>query len=172
MIEVCDLKEEVALNENGDGIVWKKDAYCGFKKSVLAHSAGSAAGCVRRDGRRVVRIKSRVYLEYRVIWALFKGTWPLGEIDHINGISSDNRIDNLRDCSRRTNQENRRVAQLTKTTSQFLGVYLDKRKKYKRWRSSIGVDGVQKSLGYFLTEQEASNAYVAAKRLLHDGCTL
>jgi hypothetical protein len=33
------------------------------------------------------------------IWAVCKGEWPKGCIDHINNDSKDNRIENLRECS-------------------------------------------------------------------------
>jgi hypothetical protein len=40
-------------------------------------------------------------------WALYYGEWPKQTIDHINGIRGDNRIENLRDVSMKTQQQNR-----------------------------------------------------------------
>ena len=43
---------------------------------------------------------------HRAAWALFYGRWP-SEIDHLNGIKTDNRLCNLREVSRSENDKNR-----------------------------------------------------------------
>ena len=45
-------------------------------------------------------------LLHRAAWALYYGRWP-SEIDHLNGIKTDNRLCNLREVSGRENQQNR-----------------------------------------------------------------
>lgn len=153
-------------------IFWASDSFGGFKKSVKIHSAGDLAGCAREDGRWVIRANDRLYMRYRLAWLLHNGEWPNGEIDHINGKPDDDRISNLRVVTRVVNQQNLRRALAGKTSSRLLGVYLDKRKSRKKWRSAIQVNGRQVSLGYFLTEEEAHEAYIAAKRMFHEGCTI
>ena len=49
------------------------------------------------------------YFAHRVIWALHYGKFPNGVIDHIDGDSSNNRLDNLRSVSQSKNNTNRRV---------------------------------------------------------------
>ena len=46
-----------------------------------------------------------VYLHHAV-WAVYKGCWPKQQIDHINGIKQDNRIENLREVSGSENMRN------------------------------------------------------------------
>ena len=44
---------------------------------------------------------------HNIVWYLCKGYWPTKEIDHINQITKDNRIENLRDVSRSENIQNK-----------------------------------------------------------------
>lgn len=58
------------------------------------------------DGRKVSPVFGRICLAHRVAWAIHYGSWPLGQIDHINGNPSDNSISNLRDVSQTVNAQN------------------------------------------------------------------
>ncbi len=121
-----------------------------------------------KDGYLTLVFKGRQYFVHRVLWLLHKGTWPLAQIDHINGIRTDNRIANLRDVSRKTNLQNRRC----RTQGRMdlpLGVVEDGPKRY---RASVASNGAQLHVGTFATPQEAHAAYVQAKRKYHEGCTL
>jgi hypothetical protein len=80
-------------------------------------------------------------------------------VDHINGNKLDNRASNLRLCNRTENMRNIKVA---RGVSQYKGVSLDTRLKFKKWRSTIVIDKKQLCLGYFLTEEEAGFAYNTA----------
>jgi hypothetical protein len=81
----------------------------------------------------------------RVVWALVHGEWPTGEIDHINGVRDDNRIENLRDVSRVENHRNRKTPKSNK--SGVAGVWWTGAK----WAVSIG----HRSLGRFADFGEA-----------------
>lgn len=54
------------------------------------------------------RYHGKTYAEdiHRLVWAVCKGRWPVGTIDHINGDEKDNRIENLRECSQGENNLN------------------------------------------------------------------
>ena len=54
-----------------------------------------------RIGKDLTRV-----LMHRAAWALYYGRWP-SEIDHLNGIKTDNRLCNLREVSRSENDQNR-----------------------------------------------------------------
>ena len=44
--------------------------------------------------------KKRFYFfAHRVVWMMVHGEWPEHTIDHINGVKTDNRIQNLRDIT-------------------------------------------------------------------------
>lgn len=120
-------------------------------------------------GYRRVSLDSKRYLAHRLAWLHVYGQMPLGEIDHINGDPSDNRIANLRDVPRVVNAENVRRPRATNQSGR-LGVYWHK--GCSKWRARIQVRGKGISLGLFDDADEAHCAYVEAKRRLHQGCAI
>jgi len=132
--------------------------------------AGDIAGYVRADGYIRIKIKQHGIWAHRLAWAFTHGEMPSGSIDHINGNTSDNRIENLRNVDARTNSENERKGRRRKLKGSLLGAHWSE--TWKRWKSSITCSGVAKHIGWFDTEQEAHAAYVTAKRQLHEGCTI
>ena len=131
--------------------------------------AGTIAGCVRADGRRVVRVDGVLHLAYRIIWVYAYGIPPKNGIDHLNGDPTDNRIENLRDVPQEINSHNHHRAHIDKKTGLLAGAYL---MPSKRWMAHIGVKGKIVYLGRFDTEVLAHTAYINAKRELHQGCTV
>lgn len=47
------------------------------------------------------------YLVHRLVWMYHNGVWPNASLDHINGIRTDNRIENLREATHKENLTNR-----------------------------------------------------------------
>jgi len=77
-------------------------------------------------------------------------------LDHINRIKTDNRICNLRAVTNQQNQFN-----LSKAKGYtFI-------KKYNKYQSQITTNQKIKYLGWFNTEEEARQAYLAAKQIYH-----
>ncbi len=130
-----------------------------------AARAGNVAGTVNGRGYCYISFLGRLCTAHRLAWLYVHGEWPTGQIDHINGCTSDNRIENLRDVSRSTNGQNQRHPQ---GDNPFLGVS----KVNNRWRAQIKFDGENRHLGYFATPEEARDAYINAKRAHHTGCTV
>lgn len=117
------------------------------------------AGCVSDDGYRLVGLDGRLYKAHRLAWLHYHGDWPAGELDHVNGDRDDNRIANLRECSRTQNNRNRHRGK----HGRLLGAHLYARTG--RWTSRItDRDGKSRHLGYFDTEQAAHLAYMQARR--------
>jgi hypothetical protein len=111
------------------------------------------AGCREsKNGYTVFKFKRKMYKAHRFAWFLFYGVWPVGFIDHINGIVDDNRIDNLRDVSQSENCTNR----VTHRNGKLPGTI----RKNCAWFGRIRIARKEIYIGPFDTEIEASNAYV------------
>lgn len=82
------------------------------------------------NGYRVGRLMNRRTYAHRVILAIYSGKHP-EEVDHINGDRADNRIKNLRACSRLDNCKN--LKKPKDNTSGHIGVS----KKGNGWRARI-----------------------------------
>lgn len=141
-----------------------------YWRQTMGHrgKAGKIAGAVR-GGYRIIGVEKLTYAAHRLAWLITFGSWPMAEIDHINGDPGDNRIANLRDVSRAENLQNQRVAQ-RRNKCGLLGVSFHKARE--KWRAQIAINGKSQHLGYFDTPEEAHQAYVLKKRELHQACTL
>lgn len=128
---------------------------------------GDIIGHTNKANRVEASIDGKIYLAHRLAWLYVTGKWPLQEIDHIDGNPTNNRISNLRDISRVWNAQNQRKARADNMTG-VLGVS----KHHRKWQANITVDGKIIFLGSFPSEKLAGEAYVNAKRVLHDGCTI
>ena len=86
-------------------------------------------------------------------------------VDHRNGDSLDNRRTNLRIATRSQNMQNTHRKNKHKTTSQFVGVWLEKGRGM--WCSKITSNGKIIFLGRFVNEIDAAKAYDEAARKYH-----
>ncbi len=126
--------------------------------------AGKSAGTLCGGGYLQVSVKGNPHSVHRVIYELLNGPVPSGaQIDHVNGIKTDNRIENLRLATRSENSCNRKPN--INNTSGFKGVHWDK--KSSVWVAQIQVDRKRKRIGCFNTKEEAYIAYCAASAELH-----
>ena len=127
-----------------------------WKVRVSTHCRpGDEAGSPHARGYVVIGLDRCVYLAHRLAWFYVHGEWPEAEIDHRNGVRTDNRLSNLRLATSTQNKQNRRNA---RGTTPFRG----------RWKAQIGLGNkVTKYLGMFDTEEEAHQAYLAAKTEMH-----
>lgn len=133
-----------------------------WKQRPSAHFNSTFAGKLALDnitsrGYRRGQIFGSAVLAHRVIWKMVHGTEP-EEIDHINGIKTDNRIANLRSVTRTENNRNTRIRRTN--TSGVMGVYPSRGK----WVASIRRGGRQVYLGQFATVEEAARVRRSAER--------
>ena len=81
-------------------------------------------------------------------------------VDHINGDKLDNQRHNLRIAT--TAQNNYNTKKTENRSSQFKGVVWDKSRN--KWKAQIKLNGVNKALGRFDSEEDAARAYDAAAK--------
>lgn len=155
-------RELLSYDQKTGLLTWRTDRK-GFR------CAGKVAGSRHTCGYTVVRIDRVRYFAHRVVWLIVTGTMPPDQIDHINRIRNDNRIENLRCASHAENNQNMQMPRTLYLTG-LPGTTFSK--WAKRWMSNIRVDGRRVHLGYFDTPELAHAAYVAAKRLHHPFSTL
>lgn len=152
--EYQGLSEVLGYDEETGLLYWKQTVARNVK-------VGSTAGSLRSDGYLIVRYKGGRYPAHRLAFFLKTGQWPEAEIDHINGVKSDNRWINLREATRSQNMQNRSA--LSNNTTGYKGVY----QQGKKWRASICSNGIPVTLGTFPTRESAYAAYTAAASKLH-----
>lgn len=123
-----------------------------WKKSPRARTPeGTNAGTIAEGGYIRTQLKGVRYGNHLIIYTLHYGEVPDGKVvDHKDGVTSNNRPDNLRLASNNQNMWNSRGKNLHK------GVNLYRNGKY---RASIGYFGKVIHLGYFDTAEEAKEVY-------------
>lgn len=143
--EKCKLAIERGFTyELETGLIYNK-----FGKIVNCTNNGYIIVCVKKDN------KSNNLYGHQFGW-YWVHKECVEQIDHINCIKNDNRISNLRPVNKQQNQWNR-INQ--KGYSYF--------KRDNKWRARIVLNNKCVHLGYYNTEQEARNAYLAAKEIYH-----
>lgn len=151
-------------------LFWRERDASLFADNRCAESAASvwnkrfagkeAFTATKKGGYKHGSIFYSYYSAHRVAWAIHYGCWPDMEVDHINGVPSDNRITNLRDVTPSTNKHN--TAKPSNNKSGVCGVYWIKR--HKKWGAQIKTRGKFYWLGQFDTIEEAAAARKAAEK--------
>jgi len=110
-------------------------------------------GYINSKGYCYISYEGAQYMAHRLIWKWWYGYDP-EEIDHINGDKLDNRINNLRNVDRKTNNKNSKKRK--DNSSGFQGVTWHTRTN--KWRSRVTIDKKQIAIGYYNSPQEAADA--------------
>lgn len=131
---------------NNDGtITW---IYLDRRKDLI----GKQAGTIGTKGYAYVKCNGKRTPVHRVVWFIHHGE-SIKNLDHINGNSSDNRIENLRKSTQQENLRNRCANK--KGTSIYKGVCLTRGK----WKAASKINGRSIYLGLFSEEKDAAHAY-------------
>ena len=103
-----------------------------------------------------LHFKSRKYISvHRLVLSTFLPIEENKEVDHINHIKTDNRLENLRWATCSENIRHRK--KIANCSSQYIGVKWHKRDK--KWEVSCCFNYNHKYIGRFDTEVEAAKAY-------------
>ena len=140
-----------------------------WKKNRGSALAGSNAGNINSNGYLTVGLIGGKFRLHRLVWLHYYGHWPVGTVDHLNGLRTDNRLCNLRDVPQCINMQNRRSPSKSNVCG-VLGVYWSDRRN--GFMASIKLQGKQKRRGPYKTKERAYSAYIDMKRVHHEGCTL
>lgn len=109
---------------------------------------GNTAGSKVKPKKKTylaVNIKCKFYYLHRLAWLYIYGSFPINEIDHVNGNGSDNRIVNLREVDSTNNNRNMKLFCTNK--SGIVGVSWHK--ALNKWSSQIHINYEKIHLGYF-----------------------
>lgn len=140
-------------------------------KSSRNVKQGDSFGCLDgTDGYVVGFYRNRKTSEHRLVWEYFNG--PIQddlEIDHVNGIRDDNRIENLRLANRNQNCHNRKIN--ANSVTGVKGVVIDNRKGGTYYKGRVNYKGSRHAKIFPYTEEGLvlATSWVQAKRKeLHD----
>ena len=167
MIAVSKLRERLAYDPCSGVLTWRHvDPEHHYRGTTLARRhnsrfAGTEVGTLSSsDGYLYCRFDKRDVAIHRLIWAVYHGEWPTCEIDHINGVRTDNRIQNLRQVSSSENSKN--MKRRADNKSGVMGVFWYARKS--KWIAYINSEGKRTHIGSFGTKSDAVAARKRAER--------
>lgn len=134
------------------------ELYWKITQSNVIRSGSKAGSLNNANGYVRIKLDKIMYAAHRLVWKMHTGKDPAHHLDHINGIRSDNRIENLREA---TNSQNIAAAKLNKISkSGKTGVYYIER--LGKYTAAFRKNRKYNYLGLFGTLQEAEAAYLKA----------
>ena len=152
-LEVLDLEFEIDYEA---GVLrWRRPRKHGVR------NPDRVAGSLHHLGYICVKFAGRKISAHRIVWKLHHREEPPAQIDHKNGVRSDNRPDNLREA---TNEENQANSRLKKSnTSGHKGVSWSK--SDQRWRVRCQSHGRTWQGNFKTLDAAAAAVKVARERL-------
>lgn len=124
------LKDVLSYDEHTGLFVW-------INPSCKRLKSGDKAGSINDEGYVNLAVDRKRYKAHRLAFLYMTGRFP-NQIDHINGVRSDNSWANLRECSHKENQQNRKKQ--INSTGKFIGVA--RHNQSGGWNANITVNGV------------------------------
>jgi hypothetical protein len=125
------------------------------KASRRGARIGQETGTLYNGGYVKVCLDGRELQAHWVVFAIVHGRWPENELDHVNGVKSDNRPSNIREATSQQNKCNREAG--SNSASGIKGVLWNKRER--KWKVSITANSVTYNLGTFAQLEDAKTAH-------------
>ena len=126
------------------------------------YSGSQAFTTVSKFGYLQGSINGKNYQAHRVAYAHFYGLDSFGFVDHIDGVKTNNSIENLRIVTHHQNMQNVKKHEDGRSMK---GAYW--RHDMMKWESKIMANGVLHRLGFHDNEIDAHEAYCRASSALH-----
>lgn len=155
MITQERLRELVTYDENTGIFTSNKSRGCVISGKILGH--------VTDNGYIRLNLDKKAYRAHRLVFLYVTGEMPSDQIDHINGIRTDNRIINLRVVTAAQNNLNMRKK--SNSQSRFKGISFNK--YMQKWHVQIRHAGKLVHLGYHDSEVKAAYIYDMASLKFH-----
>lgn len=165
-MKACDCRSSLTHSEVITVLAYFKSSgefYWRNHPHVHAALRGKRAGRARLDGYRDISVQRVRILEHRLAFFYVNGRWPAEQIDHINGLRSDNRWRNLREATKSQNMQNT-AGHRTRKSSSRVGVEFCANFVGKPWHAHIRVNLKRVTVGYFSSEAEAIAARISAEK--------
>jgi hypothetical protein len=165
------MKYRISLpsQEELNQLFYYKDGQLISKYLSTNRKIGAVVGVKNKYGYLQAKFKDKIFYVHRLIWMLLKGDLNGMDVDHINGIKHDNRIENLRLVSRNENNQNLKKAKINSKTK-LIGASFHK--PSGKFIAQIAKNNKVFYLGLFDTAEDAHAAYIAKKKEIHLSCTI
>lgn len=131
--------------------------YNSLTGKLYRYKKGKYIECRTRHGKNientylVVSVKCKIWYVHRFVWTIVNGTIPKNlQIDHINHVKDDNRLENLRLVSHLQNHHN---MPKRKNQVSYPGIHFCNRDK--KWVARIWYNCKSKYLGEFNNQSDA-----------------
>jgi len=150
------------LDQDSVRKLFNYDNGCLFWSSLAPKNVrGKRAGTLNADGYRHVTVRGVRYKEHRLVYVWHYGSAP-DLIDHTNGVRDDNRIENLRPCTKQQNGFN---------SNGWSGRKLPKgvcfHKLTQKYMAYTSINGKRNYFGEYGTLEEAVSVVSKARECAH-----
>ena len=156
---VLTQEEAHCLFEYKDGILFWKERPKFSRKPKNDMEAGTVSG----HGYKKIRFKNKTYYTHQMIFLMQHGYIPK-VVDHIDGNTANNKIENLRESSKSFNACNSKIS--SRNTSGHKGVIWLKREK--KWVARVQINKKVIHLGTFV-DKELACLVADEGRILYHG---